>query len=193
MATIKQRTLMNKEYLTEYSLLPKNYSIDEVWNFIPIAEQLHIVPIIGMKMYNQLLDEVEQNNVDPANASLLLQIYPLEGLAIVETAMPYLAYRVNEAGITKNSSENSEPLSVNELNYLTNYVRSQIVPYKQKLEQFIQDNSELYPLIPKQEVCKQRTSGRVYGFNQINTDVDNNKLINGTITSNIIDSIWRYN
>lgn len=193
MATIKQRTLMNKEYLAEYSLLPKNYSIDEVWNFIPIAEQLHIVPIIGMKMYNQLLDEVEQNNVDPANASLLLQIYPLEGLAIVETAMPYLAYRVNEAGITKNSSENSEPLTVNELNYLTNYVRSQITPYKQKLEQFIQDNSELYPLIPKQEVCKQRTSGRVYGFNQINTDVDNNKLINGTITSNIIDSIWRYN
>lgn len=193
MATIKQRTLMNKEYLTEYSLLPKNYSIDEVWNFIPIAEQLHIVPIIGMKMYNQLLDEVEQNNVDPANASLLLQIYPLEGLAIVETAMPYLAYRVNEAGITKNSSENSEPLTVNELNYLTNYVRSQIVPYKQKLEQFIQDNSELYPLIPKPEVCKQGTSGRVYGFNQINTDVDNNKLINGTITSNIIDSIWRYN
>ena len=193
MATIKQRTLMNKEYLTEYSLLPKNYSIDEVWNFIPIAEQLHIVPIIGMKMYTQLLDEVEQNNVDSANASLLLQIYPLEGLAIVETAMPYLAYRVNEAGITKNSSENSEPLTVNELNYLTNYVRSQIVPYKQKLEQFIQDNSELYPLIPKQEVCKQRTSGRVYGFNQINTDVDNNKLINGTITSNIIDSIWRYN
>jgi hypothetical protein len=75
-------------------------------------------------MYKELLDQVENNEVTPENASLLLQIYPFEGLAIMEVSMPYIAYRVNEAGITKNSSENSEPLTVNELNYLTNYVRS---------------------------------------------------------------------
>lgn len=75
---IKQRCLMNKEYLKEYSLLPINFNTDEIWNFIPLAEQLHIVPIIGQEMYKELLDQVENNEVTPENASLLLQIYPLK-------------------------------------------------------------------------------------------------------------------
>lgn len=191
---IKQRTLMNKEYLVEYSLLPSNYSIDEIWNFIPIAEQLHIVPIIGQEMYNELLDQVENNEVTPENASLLLQIYPFEGLAIMEVSMPYLAYHITEVGITKGSSENSESVNTTDINYLTNYVRSQITPFKDKLERFISDNKDLYPLIPHKEQCNQiKDNGRVYGFKQINTDVDYNRMRYNTLSGNIIDSVWGFN
>ena len=178
MATIKQRTLMNKEYLMEYSLLPINYNIDEVWNFIPIAEKLHIVPIIGVSLYNELLDQVQNNEVTPENASLLLQIYPFEGLAIIETAAPYLSMRINEAGITKNSSENSEPATVNDINYLINYIRSQMEPLKDSLTNWLDENRELFPLLPnKESECPStEQKGRVYSFNRINTDVDGNRL-----------------
>ena len=114
---IKQRCLMNKEYLKEYSLLPINFNTDEIWNFIPLAEQLHIVPIIGQEMYKELLDQVENNEVTPENASLLLQIYPFEGLAIMEVSMPYIAYHITEVGITKGSSENSDSVTTNEKTY----------------------------------------------------------------------------
>ena len=184
---------MNEGYLKEYSLIPLSFDVREIWNFIPLAEQLHIVPIIGQEMYKELLDQVENNEVTPENASLLLQIYPFEGLAIMEVSMPYIAYRVNEAGITKNSSENSEPLTVNELNYLTNYVRSQMTPCKERLIEFISQNSELYPSIKIEHKCeKQITNGRVYSFRQINTDVDYNRLSNGSLSGNIMDSIWRF-
>ena len=56
MAVIKQRTLFNEEYLKEYSLLPINFDVKEIWNFVPLTEQLHIVPIIGKELYNELLD-----------------------------------------------------------------------------------------------------------------------------------------
>lgn len=191
---IKQRCLMNKEYLKEYSLLPINFNTDEIWNFIPLAEQLHIVPIIGQEMYNELLDQVENNEVTPENASLLLQIYPFEGLAIMEVSMPYIAFHITEVGITKGSSENSDSVTTNDINYLTNYVRSQMVPYKERLIEFISQNSELYPNIKIEKKCeKQITNGRVYGFNQINTDVDYNRLTNGSLSQNFVDFIWRFN
>lgn len=191
---IKQRCLMNKEYLKEYSLLPINFNTDEIWNFIPLAEQLHIVPIIGQEMYNELLDQVENNEVTPENASLLLQIYPFEGLAIMEVSMPYIAFHITEVGITKGSSENSDSVTTNDINYLTNYVRSQMVPYKERLIEFISQNFELYPNIKIEKKCeKQTTNGRVYGFNQINTDVDYNRLTNGSLSQNFVDFIWRFN
>ena len=185
---------MNEDYLKEYSLIPLSFNVKEIWNFIPLAEQLHIVPIIGQEMYNELLDQVENNEVTPENASLLLQIYPFEGLAIMEVSMPYIAFHITEVGITKGSSENSDSVTTNDINYLTNYVRSQMVPYKERLIEFISQNSELYPNIKIEKKCeKQTTNGRVYGFNQINTDVDYNRLTNGSLSQNFVDFIWRFN
>ena len=175
---IKQRTLFNEEYLKEYSLLPTNFNTKEVWNFIPLTEQLHIVPVIGQALYEELLDQVEKNEVTPANASLLLEIYPFEGLALMEVCMPYLAMHITEVGITKGKSENSDSADVNDINYLTNYVRSQMEPLKNKLTSFLKNNKDLYPLYNKPtSVCSdQIKTWNIYGMRQINTDVDFNRL-----------------
>lgn len=174
---IKQRTLFNEEYLKEYSLLPTNFNTKEVWNFIPLTEQLHIVPVIGQSLYEELLDQVEKNEVTPANASLLLEIYPFEGLALMEVCMPYLAMHITEVGITKGKSENSDSADVNDINYLTNYVRSQMEPLKNKLISFLKNNKDLYPLYKDIDcTCKPTKTWNVYGMNQINTDYDFNRL-----------------
>lgn len=177
MGTIKQRTLMDKSYLSEYSLLPKNYNFDEVFNFLALTEKLHIEPIIGTELYLELLDEVEQNQVSPENASLLLQIYPYEGLALMEVAMPYLAYHITEVGVTVGKSDNSDSATVNDINYLTNYIRSQMDPLKKNLIDFLNRNKNSYPLYKTEEICKDdRKVWNVYGFKPINTDIDGNRL-----------------
>ena len=175
---IKQRTLFNEEYLKEYSLLPTNFNTKEIWNFIPLTEQLHIVPVIGQALYEELLDQVEKNEVTPANASLLLEIYPFEGLALMEVCMPYLAMHITEIGITLGKSDNSDSASIDHINYLTNYVRSQMEPLKTRLIDFLNEHSDLYPLYKKPtSVCSDQTkTWNVYGMRQINTDVDFNRL-----------------
>ena len=169
---------MNEEYLKEYSLLPLNFDVKEIWNFIPLTEQLHIVPVIGQALYEELLDQVEKNEVTPVNASLLLEIYPFEGLALMEVSMPYLAIHVSEIGLTLGKSENSESVGVEDINYLTNYVRSQMEPLKTRLIDFLNEHSDLYPLYNKPtNVCSDQTkTWNVYGMNQINTDYDFNRL-----------------
>lgn len=175
---IKQRTLFNEEYLKEYSLLPTNFNTKEIWNFVPLTEQLHIVPVIGQALYEELLDQVEKNEVTPANASLLLEIYPFEGLALMEVCMPYLAIHVSEVGLTLGKSENSDSVGIEDINYLTNYVRSQMEPLKTRLVGFLNEHSDLYPLYKKPtSVCSDQTkTWNVYGMNQINTDYDFNRL-----------------
>lgn len=174
---IKQRTLFNEEYLKEYSLLPLNFDVKEIWNFVPLTEQLHIVPIIGKELYNELLDQVENNTVSPENASLLLEIYPFEGLALMEVCMPYLAIHISEIGLTLGKSENSESVGIEDINYLTNYVRSQMEPLKSKLISFLKNNKDLYPLYKDKDYnCKPTKTWNVYGMRQINTDVDFNRL-----------------
>lgn len=172
---IKQRTLMDSQYLAEYSLLPKNYSFTEVWNFLALTEKLHILPIIGEKLYNELLDQVEANNVTPENASLLLQIYPFEGLALMEVAMPYLAYHITEVGITVGKSDNSDSATVKDINFITNYVRSQMEPLRKGLIDFLDRNQSSYPLYTIKKECPTTKTWGVYGFRPINTDVDHNK------------------
>lgn len=172
---IKQRTLMDKSYLAEYSLLPNNYSIDEIWNFVALTETLHIEPIIGTDLYNELLDQVEQNNVTPENASLLLQIYPFEGLSLMEVAMPYIAYHFTEVGITVGKSENSEGISTKDINYITNYVRSQMDPLKEKLIDYLNRNKDVYPLYKPINRCNTK-NWNAYGFKPINTDIDGNRM-----------------
>ena len=178
MAVIKQQTLMNKEYLAEYSLFPKNYNYDEITNFLKLAEMLHIVPIVGQALYEELLDQVNKNEVTPANASLLLKIYPFLGAAVFEVAVPAVAIHVSEVGLTLGKSENSESASVEHINYLTNYIKSSMVPLKQQLVDFLNKHSDLYPLYNKPtSVCSDQTkTWNVYGMRQINTDVDFNRL-----------------
>ena len=178
MAVIKQQTLMNKEYLAEYSLFPKNYNYDEITNFLKLAEMLHIVPVVGQALYEELLDQVNKNEVTPANASLLLKIYPFLGAAVFEVAVPAVAIHVSEVGLTLGKSENSESASVEHINYLTNYIKSSMVPLKQQLIDFLNEHSDLYPLYNKPtSVCSDQTkTWNVYGMRQINTDVDFNRL-----------------
>ena len=178
MAVIKQQTLMNKEYLAEYSLFPKNYNYDEITNFLKLAEMLHIVPVVGQALYEELLDQVNKNEVTPANASLLLKIYPFLGAAVFEVAVPAVAIHISEVGLTLGKSENSESASVEHINYLTNYIKSSMVPLKQQLVDFLNEHSDLYPLYNKPtSVCSDQTkTWNVYGMRQINTDVDFNRL-----------------
>ena len=169
---------MNKEYLAEYSLFPKNYNYDEITNFLKLAEMLHIVPVVGQALYEELLDQVNKNEVTPANASLLLKIYPFLGAAVFEVAVPAVAIHVSEVGLTLGKSENSESASVEHINYLTNYIKSSMVPLKQQLIDFLNEHSDLYPLYNKPtSVCSDQTkTWNVYGMRQINTDVDFNRL-----------------
>lgn len=138
--------LINEEYLAAYSPLPFNYQFDEVRPFISIAESLWVVDVLGKKLYNQLLEQVEENNVSQENSSLLLKIYPFLSVAVCYEALPFIAYHMSDKGITKGKSDNSESINGTELSNIQNHMRAELDVLKKQLISFLREHRECYPL-----------------------------------------------
>ena len=143
---VEVQTLITEEYFKTYSPIPDNYNIKEIKPYFHVAEKLWIEPIIGMPLYEELLDEVEKDEVTPENATLLLNIYPLLAFAITYESLPFVGYHLSQVGITKGKSENSEPVSINDVNYISTQLRNQCETMKKLLKKFLDENAEHYPL-----------------------------------------------
>lgn len=143
---VRPRSIITDDYFKEYSPLPQNYDLREIRNYYNIGERLWIVPIIGVPLYEELLDEVEEDRVTPENATLLLAIYPLLSFGIVYEALPFIGYHLSAVGITKGKSENSDSVSINDVNFISSQLRSQCEVLKSSLKKFLDEHKEHYPL-----------------------------------------------
>lgn len=137
--------LIDFKYFTAYSPVPTNYNWDDIVPFVPIAEEIWVVDVLGRKLYNELLEEVKENKVSGENSTLLLKLYPYLSMAIVYESMPFLAYNISEKGITKGKSENSEPITNIELTNVQNHLRTQLEVLKKMLKQFLNEHKECFP------------------------------------------------
>lgn len=143
---VRDWTLINDAYFKSFSPLPFNYNLEEIRPYYKVAEELWVVPIIGVALYNELIQQVNENNVTELNSTLLLKIYAYEAIAITYEALPFVSYHMSEIGITKGKSENSDSVSINDVNFVSTHLRNQLELLKKYLKKFLDDNADLYPL-----------------------------------------------
>lgn len=139
--------LINNKYLKDYSPLPLNYNLDEIRNYIKIAEELHIKPLIGGVMYEQLLDEIAAGDIPEADQTLLLELYRVEGTAVALEALPFIAFHFSEVGVTRGKSENSDSVDLKELNFLQQHLAAQLQVRKNYFIAWAHNYGGLYPYL----------------------------------------------
>ena len=143
---VRPYTLINDAYFKQFSPVPENYNMEELRPYFSLSEELWVIPVIGVPLYNELLQQVNENNVTELNSTLLLKIYAYEAIAIVYEALPFISYHMSEVGITKGKSDNSDSVSINDVNYISTRLRDQLELLKKYLKKFLDDNADLYPL-----------------------------------------------
>ena len=143
---IQDFSLINEAYFKSMGPIPKNYDITELKPYFKVAEELWVVPVIGAPLYDELLQQVNDNQVTELNSTLLLKIYAYEAIAIVYESLPFCSYHISEVGITKGKSENSDSVSINDVNFISSHLRNQLELLKKYLKKFLDDNADLYPL-----------------------------------------------
>lgn len=147
--------LLNKKILSQYSPYPRNYDLTEVMQYVDIAEKVWIVKLIGYSMYEELCQEVKDNNLTPENSTLLVEaIYPLLGFAVAYEALPLTWASVTEIGVVKGHSDNSDSLDLKDMTYVSDHLRRQIEVRKDFAIQWINDHIEYYPLIAQCTSCE---------------------------------------
>lgn len=169
----KQKTLINAEYLKSYSMFPKNYDLTDIENFVPIAEQIHILPILGVALYEELLEQVTENKLTDENSTLLLEVYRVEGIAVLYESLPFVWAHVSQVGITKGKSDNSDSLENKDLSYINTHVKAQLDYAKSYLRDWLNTYAINFPLYKKEdECCKPLDSSKLDIYNIRKDDID---------------------
>ena len=149
---IKPYTLINEAYFKAYSPIPDNYNIKDIEPYFKVAEEIWVKSLIGVPLYDELLEEVNTNNVSPEDSTLLLMLYPYLAFAITYEALPFISYHLSEVGLTVGHSDNSTAAPVSGINLISTRLRSTLETLKSNFKKWLDDHSDNYPLY-KPNIC----------------------------------------
>ena len=148
--------IITKNKLKDYSLIPKNFQLDDIWNFLDSTEALFVRPMLGVDMYDEICGQVKSNTVSPENATLLTEggLWSYLGCAFTLQTLPFVFAHWSQVGITKGKSENSDSVDLKDLTYLTNHLRSNLEEFKKYTLKWLQEHQESFPLwAPDWQAC----------------------------------------
>ena len=104
--------IINEKYLKQYSPIPLNYNMAEVKNYIPVAEKIWVKPLIGYDLFDEIEQQVKDNEVSEENATLLTEggLWQYLAFATVFESLPMIWSDISEVGITVGTS--AKPVSI---------------------------------------------------------------------------------
>ena len=144
--------IINEKYLKQFSPIPLNYNLAEVKNYIPVAEKIWVIPLIGYDLFDEIDDQVANNTVSQENATLLTEggLWQYLAFATVYEALPMIWSHISEVGVTKGKSDNSDSLDLKDMTWVTQHLRNQVEVLKDQLKKWICEHQDSFPLA---DVC----------------------------------------
>lgn len=144
--------IINEKYMKQFSPIPLNYNMAEVKNYIPVAEKIWVIPLIGSDLFEEIDEQVKTNTVSETNATLLTEggLWQYLAFATVFEALPMIWSHISEVGVTKGKSDNSDSLDLKDMTWVTQHLRNQVEVLKDQLKKWICEHQDSFPLA---DVC----------------------------------------
>lgn len=140
--------IINEKYFKEYSPIPLNYNMKELKNYIKVAQEIWVRPLIGSDLLDEIEDQVEKNTVSPENATLLTEgfLWQYLSYATCLEGLSFIWAHFSEVGITIADSDQSKSITMKDLTYVEANLRRQTEFLKESVKKFICEHSDSYPL-----------------------------------------------
>ena len=128
------------------TIIDGNVDVDKFIQFIKIAQQIHVRNYLGSDLYNKISDDIKADTLTGNYLSLVnTYIQPMLIHFAMVDYLPFAAYQVKNGGVFKHSSENSETVSKNEVDYLVNKEREFAEYYTRRFIDYMANNQNLFP------------------------------------------------
>jgi len=128
------------------TIIDGNVDVDKFIQFIKIAQQIHVRNYLGSDLYNRISDDIIADTLTGDYLSLVnTYIQPMLIHFAMVDYLPFAAYQVKNGGVFKHSSENSETVSKNEVDYLVNKEREFAEYYTRRFIDYMANNQNLFP------------------------------------------------
>ena len=137
-----QALFINRKDLVKFTAMNGNVDTDSFIQYVKIAQDIHVQNYIGTDLYNKIQTDIIDSSLEGDYLTLVTDyIKPmLIHWAMVEY-LPFAAYTVSNKGVYKHSSENSENVSKDEVDFLIEKERNTAQYYTERFISYITFNA----------------------------------------------------
>jgi hypothetical protein len=144
--------------------LGNNIDIDRYLHAIRDAQRTELKPLLGNDLYLKICEDFRDGLLTGLYDELYTEF--VRDFVIHEAASLYLhigAYQISNAGITKTSTDNSQSINKEEVDYLVYHQRNLAKNYKRQMLKFLKDNKDS---IPEYNItsCNTEKGSNVFGI-----------------------------
>lgn len=166
--------LISTEYLFKHTIIDDNVDPDLLNKFIIQAQDLNIQQIIGNTLYVKIMTDVVSNTVTGFYKDLLDNyIQRCQAEWTVYYSFPFINYRLTNKAVSEKNSDNSNPTSLENIQWLREQVRNTAEFYSTRIREFISNNPNQFPEYYVIQGCLSITPKRNNYFGGIYLGKDN--------------------
>ena len=132
--------------LVKNSIIDGNDDTDKFIQFIKIAQQIQVQNYLGTDLYNKISADIIAGTLTGDYLNLVNDyIQPMLIWWAQVEYLPYAAYQIKNGGVFKHTSENSESVNKNEVDYLVGKARDTAEYYTRRFIDYMSFNSSTFP------------------------------------------------
>ena len=137
--------------LVKNSIIDGNIDTDKLLGFLKVSQQIEIQNLLGTDLYNKISADIISGAAGGAGLSgnylTLVNDYVQPTLIWFAQMnyIPFAAYRISNNGVLKGTSEQSQPVDKNEVDYLVGKAREYANYYSTRLVDYLSFNDNLFP------------------------------------------------
>ena len=139
--------ITSENYLKEYTNINKNVDMTIITPAIYEAQLSYILPILGTKLYDEVLSQIGSNTVTVLNQTLLNNyVLPCLMHWAKYEALPDMKYRLMNKGVQFKNSDNSASADLEEVQFLMDREKRKAEMYAERTTRYLKHNVNSYPL-----------------------------------------------
>ncbi len=140
-----QTMFITIQYLRDNTIINENVDGNLLQPIIKTAHDKYVHPLIGSPLYYSLQDKIQSGTLT-GNYKTLMDQYIVPVLLHYSTyeAVPFMAFKFRNKGVSKQNSEFSEPADLTELSYVRDNIRDTAQFYGERLTEYLCANSSLF-------------------------------------------------
>jgi len=157
--------LISQKQLNDRTPLNDNLDFSYVLPHLIAAQDLGLVPVLGQALMDFLMVSVKDDTVTPDQEVLLDDyITPYLAYETLVVALPSLSIKLVDSGVVQRIADDSNPLSLEEIDKLIGNYTLRRDDYKQRLIDYLCANNSLYPQFKESKYWEIAPSSGNYDF-----------------------------
>lgn len=141
-----QALFVSRDEIVKFTAVNGNVDTDNFLQWVKVAQDIHLQSYLGTKLFNKINNDIVAGTL-VGNYLILKNVYIKPMLihwAMVEF-LPFSAYTIGNKGVYKHSSENSENVNKEEIDFLVEKERSIAESYTRRFIDYMSFNQSLFP------------------------------------------------